>query len=191
MPSGWWVGRVSVGCQCFPCLPLPSPATGGKQGSVPPAGQGGRGSGVGGEAGWRGRAGTWGDWSPHWSWSEVGGHGGAALASVGLRPECFRVGARTPFRAVSGRATAPAACSWRPPPGGCKGTKPCSSPPGTATSPEQKPASAYSQLGQAAPGIFIQPLHHKYSSMPAERNLGSLGKPTPSSRRASSCRQQD
>ncbi|XP_040445517.1 glutamine-rich protein 2-like [Falco naumanni] len=62
---------------------------------------------------------------------------------------------------------------------------------GTATSPEQKPASAYSQLGQAAPGIFIQPLHHKYSSVPAERNLGSLGKPTPSSRRASSCRQQD
>ncbi|XP_055557033.1 glutamine-rich protein 2 isoform X2 [Falco cherrug] len=61
---------------------------------------------------------------------------------------------------------------------------------GTATSPEQKPAIPYSQPGQAAPGIFIQPLHHKSSSMPAEWDLGFLGKPTPSSRSASSHRQQ-
>ena len=126
-----------------------------------------------GEMGWRGRAGAWGNWSPHWSWSKVDGNGGAALASVGLQPVCFRVWARTTFRGVSGRAGATAACpvlGWQ----SC--TQPFPAPRAAGgLSPDSRPQAPWPRWSRGQP----HPMGSSARYHRCYRNLGMKNLSTP------------
>lgn len=142
----------------------------------------GWGSGVwvglgGAEAGWRVGTGRWGNRSPCWSRSEVGGSGPGQC----VKPVCFRVGTGPRFWvSLAGQVPLLPAPSCNP----------CPSPPGTAASMEHRPASSHGHLSQA-PGLFppLQPPRDG-SSTPAPGQGWGSPQPQLPSRRASSSGQQ-